>query len=173
MSESLKPQDVLLLLHKTLYPDQHKSFEAIGHDLHLSASQTHRSFVRAVDARLAKKRQRGHWHVLAAPLYEFLIHGVRYAFYPIEGPPQRGIPTAYGLEPLRSELLSHDDQVPVWPHPEGTHRGPSLLPLCKAAPDAALKDPGLHELLALVDALRIGRARERKLAETHLRQRLL
>jgi hypothetical protein len=37
--------------------------------------------------------------------------------------------------------------------------------LYKQAPKAALRDPVLYELLALADALRDGRARERKLAE--------
>ena len=36
---------------------------------------------------------------------------------------------------------------------------------------AALKDKKLHELLALVDALRVGRARERELAIIELKKR--
>jgi hypothetical protein len=52
----------------------------------------------------------------------------------------------------------------VWPFPEGEHRGVTLEPLYKSAP-AALRDPFLYELLALIDALREGRVRERKLAE--------
>jgi hypothetical protein len=39
-------------------------------------------------------------------------------------------------------------------------------------PDAARSDPKLYELLALVDAIRVGRARERKLAESELEKRL-
>jgi hypothetical protein len=54
----------------------------------------------------------------------------------------------------------------------GTVRGPSLSPLCKTAPDAALADPALHEMLALLDALRAGRSRERTLAEKHLAVRM-
>jgi hypothetical protein len=37
---------------------------------------------------------------------------------------------------------------------------------------AALKDPALHQLLALVDALRVGRAREREIANGELTRRL-
>jgi hypothetical protein len=37
--------------------------------------------------------------------------------------------------------------------------------------DAALRDPDLHQGLALVDAVRIGRARERKLAIELLRRK--
>ena len=61
---------------------------------------------------------------------------------------------------------------PVWPYPTGSQRGTSFEPLYKQAPKAALRDSGLYELLALVDALRDGRARERKLAEEMLVSRL-
>jgi hypothetical protein len=44
--------------------------------------------------------------------------------------------------------------------------------LSRQAPQAALADPALHELLALLDALRVGRSRERKLAERLLSDRL-
>jgi len=40
-------------------------------------------------------------------------------------------------------------------------------------PDAALRDSALYEKLALVDALRDGRVRERKLAEQELKKLLL
>lgn len=38
-------------------------------------------------------------------------------------------------------------------------------PLCKSVPKAPRRDPVLYEPLALVDALRDGRARERRIAE--------
>jgi hypothetical protein len=56
----------------------------------------------------------------------------------------------------------------VWSHGEGTVRGLTLESLHKAAPEAARRDPALHELLALVDGFRDGRGRERRLAEREL-----
>jgi hypothetical protein len=44
--------------------------------------------------------------------------------------------------------------------------------LYKLAPAAALRDPVFYEYLALVDALRDGRARDRKLAEEMIVKRL-
>jgi hypothetical protein len=70
------------------------------------------------------------------------------------------------------EIASAPGEAPVWPSAEGTAKGPGVLPLSANAPHAALADPGLYELLALQDALRIGRARERTLAAKHLKQRL-
>jgi hypothetical protein len=51
-------------------------------------------------------------------------------------------------------------------------RGVTFEPLHKSAPAAARKDPALYELLALIDAVRDGRVRERKLAEKELSTRL-
>ena len=44
-------------------------------------------------------------------------------------------------------------------------RGLGIEPLYPTAPGAALRNEKLYELLALVDALRAGRARERTFAE--------
>jgi hypothetical protein len=48
----------------------------------------------------------------------------------------------------------------------------AFSPLHKNVPKAALADPRLYELLALVDALRDGKARERELAARELSKRL-
>ena len=81
----------------------------------------------------------------------------------------RGIATAHSALPLR-ERMRAGEMPSVWPHPEGDLRGEALLPIYKTAPDAARKDPALHELLALFDALRAGRARN--LAAAELRERI-
>ena len=62
--------------------------------------------------------------------------------------------------------------MPVWPDPDGEHRGYEFKPLCRSAPFAARKDAGLYEWLVLADALRGGRARERELAAKIVRERL-
>jgi hypothetical protein len=73
---------------------------------------------------------------------------------------------------LNARIVGSSEQPPVWPDPEGEVRGVGFEPLCKSAPKAARKDPVLYELLALVDALRDGRARERPIAERELSTRL-
>ena len=103
---------------------------------------------------------------------EFLIHGVKYAFPVHRGEATRGDPTAYATPPLSSQIVDNGDLPPVWPDPDGEVRGATLEPLHKAAPKAARKDPALHEVLALIDALRDGRVRERRLAEKELSARL-
>jgi hypothetical protein len=103
---------------------------------------------------------------------EFLIHGVKYSFPVQRGEATRGMPTAYAASPLNDQIAANSDLPPVWPDAEGDVRGVTLEPLHKAAPKAARKDPTLYELLALIDALRDGRARERQLAEKELIARL-
>jgi hypothetical protein len=137
----------------------------------MSPSEVHAAVGRAVASGLLHGPELGNRPNLAA-VEEFLLHGVKYAFPAERGEPARGVPTSYAAEPLR-KLISHGDQPPlVWPHAAGTARGTALEPLYKAAPKAALRDPGLYEILALVDALRDGRARERKLAEELIIARL-
>jgi hypothetical protein len=70
------------------------------------------------------------------------------------------------------EFHGGSDLPPVWPSPDGEHRGVSLEPLYKTVPIAARRDPILYEILALLDALRDGRAREKRFAEKQLISRL-
>ncbi len=107
-----------------------------------------------------------------AALEEFLIHGLKYAFPPERGELTRGMPTAHAAEPLKSRISAGDDPPPVWPFAEGKSRGYSFAPLYKTVPQAALRDRYLYEVLALIDAIRDGRARERQIAEQELRLRL-
>ncbi len=103
---------------------------------------------------------------------ELLVHGLKY-FMPAElGAPSRGVPTAWAAPPLAAEIVSAPEDRPVWPHPDGHARGPALAPIYESAPAAALADPRLYEVLALVDAVRVGRARERKRAAELLAERL-
>ena len=79
------------------------------------------------------------------------------------------------LDPEEKKLVASCANIetpPVWPHPNGTSRGEGLVPLYRSVPDAALRDPTLYEWLALIDAVRSGRARERQLAVAEIESRL-
>ena len=58
------------------------------------------------------------------------------------------------------------------PLSEGKVRGYQFFPLFRTVPEAVALDNALYELLALVDAIRYGRARERELAVKLLTERL-
>ncbi len=76
--------------------------------------------------------------------------------------------TSYAAPPMHRQICGGADLPPVWPLAEGKHRGVSFDSLYKTVLLAALADPVLYELLAPLDALRDGRARERRLAEREL-----
>jgi hypothetical protein len=73
---------------------------------------------------------------------------------------------------MSGKINSPEQLPPVWPDPEGRVQGASVQPLYPSVPGAARRDPKLYDLLALVDALRFGRAREREFAEKELNQKL-
>ena len=84
----------------------------------------------------------------------------------------RGVPTAWAAPALREQFAAGDQLPPVWSHPDGTVQGASVQPLYPSVPLAAQKTSGLYDLLALMDALRLGRARERSLDEAELTTRV-
>lgn len=96
-----------------------------------------------------------------------LAYGVRYFVPASEGVESRGMPTSYGVAPL-SALYGELDRVPVWSLPGGSARGPSIEPLYKTAPLAAQHDDRLYSLLAVVDAIRTGRTRDRNAGREEL-----
>jgi hypothetical protein len=164
----LMPQDIVVLL-KLASRKPGWTFGEIAEELSLSSSSVHRSLERASGAGLYDARRR---QPNAPALLEFIGHGVRYVFPPVERGEARGIPTAWAASPLADRLSSSGENAPVWPHPLGKVRGIAIDPLHPVVPEAALRDPALGELLALVDAIRIGSARERNLAVGELKKRL-
>lgn len=168
---NLKPQDVLVLLKLVALGKAPWSFNKLSVDLGMSPSEVHAAAKRAVAARLAVKDENGIWPNIRN-LKDFLLHGIQYVFVPERGGLNRGMPTAYASAPLDSCFPADDEPPPVWPDPEGRVRGESFSPLYKSVPVAARNDPRLYELLALVDAIRGGRARERDIAKKELQKRL-
>jgi hypothetical protein len=143
------------------------SMAQLGIDLSVSSSEIHAALKRLAQSRLISSDTDGNRPFLE-PVEEFLVHGVKYAFPARRGEVTRGVPTSYAAPPLNKAVVSESELPPVWPFPRGQHRGITLEPLYKTVPVAALRDNRLYELLALIDALREGRARERKLAESEL-----
>jgi DNA-binding Lrp family transcriptional regulator len=163
----IKAQDVIVAL-KLLKAAPELSFAELGKSVGLSASEAHGCVRRLIEARLVEPDSR---RVIRRSLLRFLQHGVPFAFPASLRETTRGLPTAWGAPVLRDHFAT-DEAPPVWPDPEGTVRGQSVKPLYPSVVAAAQRDPELYDLLALVDALRLGRARERKLAEQELEKRL-
>ena len=183
----LKPQDVVVVL-KLLASDFNPwSYAKLGEQLGMSASHVFASVARAEAAHLLNTfnissspahQGRGVLPEFPAPnrnnLKEFLIHGIKYAFPVERGGPTRGIPTAEAAPPLDKYFPQDFPLPPVWPYAgddERSRRGLEFSPLYKTAAKAS-RDEKLYPLLALVDAIREGRAREREIAIRELTARI-
>jgi len=152
----MKPQDILIILKILLWEDNQWSIDRIAKSVGLSASETHAAIKRCEKSGLYSTVTR---KPVRSSLEEFIIHGLKYAF-PVEpGPLERGMLTAHSAPPL-SDIIAN-----VWPYEEGNARGIKISPLYPSVPFACKTDSELYQYLALIDSLRIGRARERKLAE--------
>lgn len=163
-----KPQDVVVAL-KLCLEEARRSYAELGQDLGMSASEVHAAVRRLGEAHLVEPETR---EIRREALRNFLVHGVPHAYPASPKEVTRGMPTAWAA-PVLSDKLNASEQIPpVWPDPDGRVQGASVQPLYHSVPGAARRDPALYDLLALVDALRIGRARERSLAEKEINHRL-
>jgi hypothetical protein len=163
----LKGQDILVLV-RLFGQDERTTIQQIADSLRLDIASVHRSLRRLEEVRLVLPDRRA-----AVPQAdEFLSHGLRYVFPGQFKGESRGVETAWAAEPLRNLLAATDSPAPVWPYPRGKTRGIALEPLHASAPEAALADPELHARFALVDALRIGDARTRRVAREELLSRV-
>jgi hypothetical protein len=167
----LKPQDVVIVLKLAAKNAAGLpwNFASLAKELFMSSSEVHAGFKRAVKSQLINPQTR---EPNFNALFEFIVHGLRYVFPAERGEMTRGLPTSYAVPPLLNNIVVGYENLPVWPYEKGTMLGQTFLPLYKSVPRAAESDPVLYELLALVDAIRGGRARERNLAIKELKCRL-
>jgi len=166
----LKPQDLAVALKLVVLGQERLSYAALGKAMHLSQFEAHAAVQRLIVAKLAAAVE-GRIRPIKQALRRFVVNGAPHVYPPLRGGVTVGVPTAHGTAPLKDLLAISSDLPPVWPDPEGEVLGQSLLPLYPGLPAAAREDPQLHELFALVDALRIGQARERTLAAKLLEER--
>jgi hypothetical protein len=164
----ISPQDVVILL-KIIALGKNRWFQiSLAESLGISQSEVSKSLMRSKYAGFLDPQGK---HVMKIALMEFLQYGIRYVFPQKPGSVLRGVPTSHSVSPLKEIIQSEEHYV--WPYGKGTVRGHSIIPLIATVPEAALKDPSLYEMLALVDALRVGRAREKQIAIQELKKRIL
>lgn len=168
----LKPIDLLVGL-KILTSKQDWTQMGIASALCISSSQVNAAIKQLIEGNLFSLRQ-GKPQPVYAALKEFILFGAPYCFPAKLAELTVGVPTAYAAKPLSDEISLGRDPIPVWPYAQGKSRGVALEPLHRNVPKALLQfpDSDLHEILVLLDALRIGRAREKKMAQKLLISKL-
>ncbi|MDA3823584.1 MAG: hypothetical protein PF450_13375 [Bacteroidales bacterium] len=164
----MKPQDVIVLLKIVNLKDKPWTQLTLADELFISQSEISTSIARSKYADLLHANGKS---VMALAFMDFLQFGIRYVFPVKPGPMVRGVPTAHSASPLKERITSVDDYV--WPSAKGQARGHSIIPLYPSVVDAVKLDTKLYEMLALVDALRVGKAREKEFAIDELKQMIL
>jgi len=167
----IKPIDILVATALIGLRREDWTYASLAEQLAISSSAAHRS-VDVLGQTALFDASRG--RIRASALYEFLVHGLKYVCPPQLGPRTRGFPTGPFAEPLSAMLgvsLESGDAW-VWPAPDGPVAGASFTPLHPNAPAVARRDDRMYQRLAVIDALRAGRARESRLASDWLRDEL-
>ena len=164
----MRPQDIVVLLK--IVTLKHKNWKNIdlANSLKISASEISEVLNRCRISGLIDKKKR---KVNINSFKEFLIYGLKYVF-PVElGAIVRGVPTAHSAYPINKHIVQNKD-VYVWNYAKGNVRGQSIEPLYITLPSIVNSDNLLYELLVIIDTIRIGKAREIKIAIKELEKNL-
>lgn len=149
------------------------TLRGLSEELGFSKSEISKSLKRCIDVKLAKiNRFTNRPEVNKKAFDEFITHGFKYVFPVKPAEVTRGIPTAFFAPALQNKLLSAGGLKMVWPDPRGKDMGQAIEPLYKSVPFAVRRDNELYAYLALLDAIRVGNARESNLAINMLKERL-
>lgn len=167
---SLRPQDILCALKIFALGVRGEgernswSFSELAISVGLSKGEAHNAVRRALQAGIVVATT-GKVTVVERKLHNFLIHGLPTMYYAVRGPVSKGIPTAFSAPLFAGKAVA--PVIPmVWKYEQGGKiQGETLEPLYPTVPQAAASDAMLYDLLVLVDGVRVGGFRERKIAE--------
>lgn len=163
----MRPQDVAILLKIVALSRNDWQILPLSKELRISMSEISESLNRSRLAGLIDFKKKRPNRI---SLLEFLQHGVKYVFPQSAGALIRGMPTAHSHPFMKKHF--HSDTNYVWPDAKGEVMGQMVEPFYERQPETARDDSKFYLLLALVDAIRVGRVRESKLATDEL-QRIL
>lgn len=164
---SMKPQDIAVLVKLIL--QKNKSLRQIDLAIHLGLSQGEiaKSF-----QRLNKSKLLQDMNVNKTAALEFILHAIKYVFPAELGPLAVGVPTGISFDQHEKMVVQSGEDIYVWPLIDGKKRGQSIKPFYPKLAEAALKDSDFHAMMAAIEILRVGRTRERKLAEQYIEKRI-
>lgn len=157
----IKKSDIYVL-SGLLAHDEAWSYRSLADRLHVQHPVVQRAVERAKGADLYSADRR---EVHVPHFEEFALHALRFVAPARLGALVPGVPAAWAAEPMASAIRSSGNEPPpVWPYAQGRVRGQAIEPLHSSAPEAVDGWPELGEVLALLDSLRAGDARVRKVA---------
>ena len=164
--KGIRPHDIVILLKIVAKQKETWFAKDLAAELYISQSEVSESLNRSfISGLLSQDKKR----VMKSRLLEFLEFGLPVVYPQQPGAIVRGMPTAHSGPPLHGEFMADDNYV--WPDHEGDARGQAIEPLHPGVVKACKMDRKLYELLSLVDALRVGRVREKTKAIEELKKR--
>jgi len=166
----LQSVDLVVLLGLLRHPASDWTVRSLADELRLPPATVQRALERLAVVRVFDAGRR---RVNVGACEELFVHALRFVAPGGVGGETRGMPTAWAAPPLVEHLAGNDDLPPVWPDPLGEVRGLEVQPLHPRMVSLAQADAEIYELLALIDGLRVGDARVRKLAARLLREWIL
>jgi predicted transcriptional regulator len=164
----MRPQDVAILLKIVALNREDWQIQPLSNELRISISEISESLNRSRLAGLIDFKKK---RVNRDSFLEFLQHGVKYVFPQNPGAMSKGMATAHSHPFMKKHFHSEADYV--WPDAQGEIVGQVIEPFYVRQPEAARDDSTFYLILALVDAIRVGRVRESKIAIDELKRILL
>lgn len=163
----IRPQDIVILTKILALGEKEWMMKDLASSLSISPGEVSESLKRSAYSGLLSADKK---RVMLTAFLEFTVHGLRFVFPVKPGAMTRGMLTAFATAPLSTHINS--EQKTVWPYAEGQDLGFAIEPLYRGIPEACENDSEFYELMSLIEALRIGKVRERQLAaellENHL-----
>lgn len=164
-NQMLRPQDVLLACKLFSLGDSEWIYARLAGSISISPSEAHAAVERCRAAGVLGT-PRGKLTIARRKFFELCTVVVPQVFYAVRGPVESGVPTSIYAKPLEGVFQPDPRRVVplIWPYESGSTKGESLLPIYPTVPRAVQHDEMLHKLLALIDVVRVGEAKERRMA---------
>ena len=160
----MRPHDILIICKIIVNDRPDWKQTQLADDLFMSQSEISASLRRSDQARLLNKAEKV---LYPQNIQDFLFYGFPYVFPAKLGPVQKGIKTSQS-HPFFSAEFSPMLIPFVWPYLGEKDLGQTITPLHPRQAEAALKDKKLYQLLACLDVIRVGAAREKKMARENI-----
>jgi len=150
------------------------SVRGLGSSLGISKTEVGASLRRCMDNNLLILRNisnknnisliESDWIINKKALFEIIKYAVPYLYPPQQLGFDYGILTGFSAPVLSKELTSAGSSSIIWPSEYGTAYGQALEPIYKTVAFASKNDNFVYNCFALIDAYRLGKAREKDIA---------
>ncbi len=166
--KGMRPQDIVVLLKIVLMERSDWQFQDIVRALYISPAEVSESLNRSSIAGLVNQERR---KVHRMSFFEFLQYGMPYVFPQSPGPMTKGMVTGHSHPYFAKSIIS--SELYVWPEAGGKDYGQAIEPFYPNQVRAAKVDDKLYEALAMLDVIRTGRTREKRIAIDYLKKLML